>query len=259
MDCKKYEQGPGRRPTDGGVYEVIDNTWYCCICKWWCLGNHVQGKDHLRYLRWYLEDPDNFFAHSMEPPPHLGQQGDALPQAALSWQPPPPPLPPPHPGQAAAPSSPPPLPTGVPPRDVLFQNLGTMTDIAPAPEPGHADQRNIEDRLGSIEERLTVLLGSLSIEDRLGSIENRLGSIEDLTARLGSSIEDHLRAQRDTRIVDGLMARQDDLLDQLGSVEERSMARLVQLGEVVNGIGRLTQDIAKAVTDIHGVLERWCW
>lgn len=255
MPPKAYEWGPGAYPSDGGLYELQNNQWYCCVCNKFNTGDHPTCREHLKNLDWYFEEQAKkqagLLAVADVPPPHPrrqggvlpvadpGQQGGALPQAAPSWPPPPQP---PAPGR---------------PRHELAATLQVAV-----PGPVHDDRHSIEDRLGVIEERLTALQDGLYstdsildiINDRLGSIDARLGSIEDLTAR-----QDGLMARlgRTADIEDRLIARQDGLMLRLGSTEDRFMGRLEVLAEVVTGIGSQLQDIEAAVLVIRSVTAHW--
>ena len=241
-----YEWGPGAYPSDGGLYELQENQWYCCLCSKFNTGGHPICKDHLKNLAWYFGG--GVLAVADGPPPHPGRHGGVLPVADG---------PQPHPAQHVGalpqasrwPPPPPPPPHGRPMHDVAtFQAV-------PGPVHDDDDRRRIEDRLGVIEERLTAILGSLSLLD---SIEDRLGSIEVLTAR-----QDGALARLGTTIEDRLMARQDGLMDRLGSIEDLMsrqdglMGRLGVLAEVVTGIDRQVQDIEATVQDIHSVTSHW--
>ena len=71
-------------PTDGGMYELQEGNWFCCICKKVAADGHVRCKSHL----WYVRE-------------HLAGASSRCP-AALSDAPTeqPTPGPPPPPGQA---------------------------------------------------------------------------------------------------------------------------------------------------------------
>lgn len=231
MPPTAYEWGPGAYPSDGGLYELQNNQWYCCVCNKFNTGDHPTCKDHLKNLNWYFDEQakqqGGVLAVADVPPPHPGrqggvlpvadpgQQGGALPQAAPSWPPPPQP---PAPGR---------------PRHELAATLQVAV-----PGPVHDDRHSIEDRLGVIEERLTALQDGLySTDSILDIINDRLGSID---ARL-----------------DRLIARQDGLMLRLGSIEDRFLTRLEVLAEVVTGIGSQLQDIEAAVLDIQSVTAHW--
>ena len=80
------------KPTDGGVYKLIDGSWYCCLCSAFAPESHLWCRNHLWYVEQYragklrpiqaLEDmPAAWTApppRSAPPPPPRGQQTDGL-------------------------------------------------------------------------------------------------------------------------------------------------------------------------------------
>ena len=120
------------KPTDGGVYELIDGAWYCCICNAFAPESHLWSKKHLDWVKLY-------------------GTGQLIPMALddmpAAWTAPPPSAPPPPPGQQTdGLSGPPPAPApaAVSEENVILVKLHTKLDI-------------ILDKLQSVEARLAEI------------------------------------------------------------------------------------------------------
>ena len=147
------------KPTDGGVYELIDGQWYCCICRAFAPESHRYCKNHLWYVQQHREGKLRPI-YALQDMHAAGQTNSKTSQqaghfvgiqdmhAAGHWTSPPPNAPPPPPGQQTdGLSGPPPAPTPaavVSEENVILVKLHTKLDI-------------ILDKLQSVEARLAVI------------------------------------------------------------------------------------------------------
>ena len=127
------------KPTDGGVYEMINGQWYCVICRTFAPESHLWCKNHL----WYMEQH---------------RAGKLRPIHALQDMP--------AAGTAPPPSAPP------PPRG---QQTDGLSGPPPAPAPAAVSEENVI--LVKLHVKLDIILDKLqSVEARLAEIELALGA-----------------------------------------------------------------------------------
>ena len=125
------------KPSDGGVYEMIDGAWYCVICEAFAPESHLYSKNHL----WYLEQ-------------HL--TGQLIPIQALDDMP--------AAGTAPPPDAPP------PPRG---QQTDGLSGPPPAPAPAAVSEGSVI--LVKLHTKLDIILDKLQlVENRLANIERVL-------------------------------------------------------------------------------------
>ena len=86
------------KPTDGGVYDLRDGEWYCCICTAFAAESHLSCVKHRYWVQQHLDGRirpmvslQDMVLPGVAPPPPPGQPTDDRPG--------PPPAPPPR-GQA---------------------------------------------------------------------------------------------------------------------------------------------------------------
>ena len=127
------------KPTDGGVYELIDGAWSCCICNAFAPESHLWCKNHL----WYMEQH---------------RAGKLRPIQALEDMP--------AAGTAPPPSAPP------PPRG---QQTDGLSGPPPAPAPAAVSEENVI--VVKLHVKLDIILDKLqSVEARLAEIEQALAT-----------------------------------------------------------------------------------
>ena len=123
-------------PTDGGVYEMIDGAWYCCICRAFAAESHLCCKNHLWYLQQHLTGKLRPI-QALHDMPAAGTSPWGSPKA-----PPPPPPGQPTDGLSGPPAGP--TPAAVSEENVILVKLHTKLDI-------------ILDKLQSVEARLAEI------------------------------------------------------------------------------------------------------
>jgi hypothetical protein len=129
------------KPTDGGVYKLIDGSWYCCLCSAFAPESHLWCRNHL----WYVEQ---YRAGKLRPI-------QALEDMPAAWTAPPPR------------SAPPPPPRG--------QQTDGLSGPPPAPAPAAVSEENVI--LVKLHVKLDIILDKLqSVEARLAEIELALGA-----------------------------------------------------------------------------------
>ncbi len=128
-----------KKPTDGGVYELIDGAWYCVICEAFAAESHLYCKNH----RYYVGE-------------HVA--GQLLAIQALDDMP--------AAGTAPPPKAPPPPPPGQP--------TDGLSGPPPAPAPAAVSEENVI--LVKLHVKLDIILDKLqSVETRLADIEKAIG------------------------------------------------------------------------------------
>ena len=82
------------KPTDGGVYDLKDGEWYCCICKAFAAESHLSCVKHRWWVQQHLDGRirpmaslQDMVVPGIAPPPPPGQPTDDRPGPPPAYPP----------------------------------------------------------------------------------------------------------------------------------------------------------------------------